>query len=123
MKRPTVNYSPGAWKGCVEARTSPYEEADAEATPATASWNRSYWPSTAGMKFYDTNRARRHSTGTTPLKGDNNWGTSVTPNLRETYSNGNDAYGPNLGCGPAITPLQPNKTGVPPRAVTCAACA
>jgi hypothetical protein len=48
--------------------------------------------------------------GSTPRLGDNQWGTGASPAVNEDYNAGNNAYGPNLGCGPAITSLQPYKS-------------
>jgi hypothetical protein len=99
------SYSPGTWKGCVEARPSPYEEDQAEALPSVQKWTPFLWVTTKGITYIGSDgKVAKNSSGNTAT-GDNNW----TP-INETTSAGNDATGPNLGCGPAITPLQPNKT-------------
>jgi Flp pilus assembly protein TadG len=115
--RPQHNY-PGtaAWKGCVEARdTVANEAASAEALPSTEKWRRSYWVSTRDptsgqhVRFYSVGgQALRE--GSNPRVTDNPWGTGASPALNENYNAGNAAYGPNLGCGPAITSLQPYKS-------------
>lgn len=86
----------GSWKGCVEARNYPYEEGNAETLPSVQKWKRFYWASNKG-KIY------KNSNGTT-FPPDNPW-----PTITETTAAGNNAQGPNLGCPPAITPLQPSK--------------
>lgn len=94
---PTTLYAQGgSWKGCVEARDSPYEEAQAEALPSVRKWKRFYWASNKGKVY-------KNSQGQT-FPPDNPW-----PTVTETTGAGNNAQGPNLGCPPAITPLQPNK--------------
>jgi len=85
-----ANYLPGTWKGCVQARSSPYEEASAETLPSAQPFLPFLWASTKTLY---------------PSNGDNNW----TP-INETVAAGNNATGPNLGCGPAITPLQTSKS-------------
>jgi hypothetical protein len=108
--KPQHNYPAGSWKGCVEARdTVANEAANAEALPATQLWRRSYWPSTLNVRFYNVS-GQIALNGSTPRLGDNQWGTGVSPATNEDYNAGNNAYGPNLGCGPAITSLQPYKT-------------
>jgi Flp pilus assembly protein TadG len=114
--RPQYNY-PGtaAWKGCVEARdTVANEAAAAETLPTTEKWRRSYWVSTRDptsgqhVRFYSVGgQALRE--GSTPRITDNPWGAGASPGVNENYNAGNAAYGPNLGCGPAITSLQPYK--------------
>lgn len=86
----------GSWKGCVEARNPPYEEAEAEALPAVAKWRRFYWASNKD-KIYKNSKGKVYPP-------DNPW-----PSIVETTAAGNDARGPNLGCPPPITPLQASK--------------
>src|SRR5690606_21837727 len=96
---PTQLYSQGGnWKGCVEARDQPYEEAQAEALPSVRKWPRFYWPSNKGKVY-------KNSQGTT-FQPDNPWPTVIE------RTDDNNARGPNLGCRPAITPLQPKKSTV-----------
>lgn len=104
------------WKGCVEARPSPYEEAEAEAPPSTQLWARQYWPSTRTVRFYNSQKRLLTMSGDY-RPGDNNWGLPRPSNdspsgaaVNENQSAGNDGYGANLGCPPAITPLQPAKS-------------
>lgn len=118
VSRPAPVYHDNAtWKGCVEARPSPYEEAQAEVLPTVQKFTRSYWPSTNGMKFYDSNkRLMRHpSNNNYSRTGDNDWGLPRHPldmagAVVETVAADNDAHGPNIGCPPPILPLQPSKT-------------
>ena len=76
-------YAPSVWKGCVEARGAGLDQDDTP--PSTALFN-SY--------FYASNV-------------DNVW----TP-IDETNGAQNNGHGPNLGCGPAITPLVTDYTTV-----------
>ena len=82
----------------MEARNSPYEEDQAEVLPSVQPFRPFRWASTAGITY------RAGSGKGTVVPGDNNW-----PGVNETVAAGNNATGPNLGCGPAITPLQPSK--------------
>jgi hypothetical protein len=91
-------YGSTVWRGCVQARHQNGE--DETDTPPTLVPFRPYlWPSTVG----------RYS----PNRGDNEWTNwNITePNPESPASDsaqnaiGNDARGPNLGCGRAITPL------------------
>ena len=77
-------YSPTTWKGCVEARTAPLDQTD----------------DPPGDGFYWT-------PDLFPVDSDNDW-----PPVREENFWGNDGTGPNLGCGPAVTPLTAEKSGV-----------
>jgi hypothetical protein len=47
-----------------------------------------------------------------PDESDNDWGPPRNPRVDERLSSGNSGYGPNLGCGPAITPLLVQKSDV-----------
>lgn len=77
-------YGATAWKGCVEARDGALDRSDAP--PAAGQYWRPY--------LY-------------PSASDNVW-----PPINEAQSAGNNGTGPNLGCGPAITPLTPGKTAI-----------
>ncbi len=98
-------YSPGTWKGCVEARSSPYEEDQAEALPSVKKWTPFLWVTTKGLTYTGSDGKVVKDSKGNALTGDNNWGT-----ITETSAAGNQAQGPNLGCGPPITALQPNKS-------------
>ena len=87
------DYNPTTWKGCVEARPAPLDQSDA--TPAVQAFDPHFWEST--RRVY----GRR--------QGDNDWNGS---NIDEDQSAGNSGLGPNLGCGPAITPLVAEKSTV-----------
>lgn len=76
-------FAPAAWKGCVEARAAPYDGTDDP--PSVMGW-RSF--------LYAGNT-------------DNDW-----PPILEENSWQNDGRGPNLGCGPAITPLVAEKSTI-----------
>ncbi len=73
------DFSTAGWKGCVEARANPM---DADDTPPGSGLFTSF--------YY----------APTVSTNDNNW-----PALRTAQWEGNNGRGPNLGCGPAITPL------------------
>jgi hypothetical protein len=68
------------WKGCVMARPSPNDANDEP--PSTQKFTSFFYASTNSAS------------------GDNKW-----PPLKTALSHRNDGRGPNLGCGPAITPL------------------
>lgn len=76
-------YDPTVWKGCVMARAAPFDQNDT--LPAVEPFS-SYLYGAAS---------------------DNVW-----PPIDETNEAENDGTGPNLGCGPAITPLVADKTTV-----------
>jgi Flp pilus assembly protein TadG len=76
-------FDPADWKGCVEARPAPLDQDD---TPPPLARFASY--------FYAADV-------------DNEW-----PPIDETNAAKNNGTGPNLGCGPAITPLVAEKTTV-----------
>ncbi len=86
-----VNIAPGdfstpGWKGCVMARANPFDETDA--TPATALFTSFFYELTAEA-------------------GDNQW-----PPLKLDLEDRNNGRGPNLGCGPEITPLTPSRATI-----------
>jgi len=76
-------FAPASWKGCVMARPAPLDETD---DPPGAAPFVSY--------FY-------------PAASDNVW-----PPIDERNSAQNNGTGPNLGCGPAITPLRQSRSAV-----------
>lgn len=80
------------WKGCVEARSAPYDQTDDP--PSVAAFVPYRWASTYGL--YSGN-------------GDNNW---TATNIDETNNAQNNGRGPNLGCGPPILPLTAEKSTV-----------
>jgi hypothetical protein len=83
------SYSTAGWKGCVMAQPMPY---DGDDTPISSQKLTSF--------FY----------AATSSTSDNNWPT-IKPN--QVYNGGvNDSRGPNLGCGPAITPLTSSKATI-----------
>ena len=76
-------FAPTVWKGCVEARANPLDMDDT--VPSAAPFNTFYYAPDV----------------------DNIW-----PPVDETNNAQNDGTGPNLGCGPAITPLVATKSTV-----------
>lgn len=85
----TNPYTPTNWKGCVMGRTGGLDQTDDP--PATAPFKAYAYPKNSI---------------------DNDYGSTKRPGVDEKLSSGNNGYGPNLGCGPAITPLIQKKTDV-----------
>ena len=91
-RRPDLNPSwwkeldPVSWKGCVLGREGGEDVTDT--IPGAAPFTAQFWPSTKGFYGWST--------------GDNDWDWE---NIDEENSSENDGLGPNLGCGPEITPL------------------
>jgi len=112
------HFQPTTWKGCVEARNYPYDSNDdlwgAEAwyphlwrTTLNAFQNPDYDPD---AEVYDEDDP---STWGEFLNGDNNWDPNGAQSaLKEANNDQNNGTGPNLGCGPAITPLVAEKTTI-----------
>ncbi len=99
--RPDI-WGPTSWKGCVMARQSPHDEDDAP--PSSAAFEAFYWETTNwayanGDNDWIPDRHTRRALGL-PVRGWPNEG-----DVDERNASQNDGYGPNLGCGPAITPL------------------
>ncbi|MDH3660223.1 MAG: pilus assembly protein [Alphaproteobacteria bacterium] len=112
------DFEPTSWKGCVEARSYPNDSNDA--LPQVEKWQPFLWPTTleqysnphhvVGAGSYDENDP---STWGEFLNGDNDWDPDgLQSDLKEDNSDQNEGTGPNLGCGPAITPLIASKTDV-----------
>jgi Flp pilus assembly protein TadG len=113
------DFSPTAWRGCVEARNYPNDSNDA--LPEVEAWSPFLWQSTLdqyenpyhdpGAGSYDEDEPE---TWGEYLNGDNQWnpdGPESDLKLdNDLYQN--DATGPNLGCPPAITPLVTSKATV-----------
>lgn len=79
------SYSPTSWKGCVEARWQTNND-ETDAPPTTERFEPYFYPSTLSDPD--------------PYANGNEW-----PGIDETQAARNAGTGPNLGCGPAITPL------------------
>lgn len=77
--------TPVEWKGCVLGRPGGEDMTDTE--PSIEPFTAQFWPSTKGVYG-----------GT----GDNDWDWK---DIDESNGAQNNGLGPNLGCGPAITPL------------------
>jgi Flp pilus assembly protein TadG len=80
------SYSTQGWKGCVLARATPFDTDDTP--PASAPFSSFFYAATARTQ-------------------DNNW-----PPLKTALSDRNDGRGPNLGCGPPITPLTASRAEI-----------
>jgi len=131
------HYQPTTWKGCVEAREFPRDSNDD--TPDLESWYPYLWRTTlnnfenpdwvdpgdydddgdvdeddAAAYVEDNFDPNVPATWGAHLTGDNEWNPD---GLESELKLDNDLYqnngtGPNLGCGPAITPLVSSKTTV-----------
>jgi Flp pilus assembly protein TadG len=119
------DFAPTTWKGCVEGRTYPNDSNDA--LPEVEGWVPFLWESTLRKYWSDgyygaDNPSVDDSDGDGldddgdpfPLGGDNEWdpdGPESDLKLdNDVYQN--EGTGPNLGCPPAITPLQTSKATV-----------
>jgi Flp pilus assembly protein TadG len=126
------DYAPTTWKGCIEAREYPRDSNDDP--PDVEGWTPYLWRSTlneypnpywvdpgdangdghADQDDWPTFSASNPATWGPYIPGDNEW----DPDGAESDLNlDNDLYqnwgtGPNLGCGPAITPLVASKTTI-----------
>ncbi len=78
-------FDPTSWKGCVEARTTDDRD-ETDDPPSVARFN---------SFLYEANSI------------DNDW-----PEIKEENYHQNSGTGPNLGCGPAITPLSNQKSTI-----------
>ena len=85
-------YGVSAWKGCVDARTAPMPGSG-------VSGDESDEPPRAGAP------ATQFQSFLYPRAIDNRYDKTDASSIDERNSKGNDATGPNIGCGPAITPL------------------
>ena len=126
------HFQPTTWKGCVEARTFPNDSNDA--TPDIEGWYPHLWRTTLRRfenpdwdepgdltgdgevdqddydVYYDEDD---EETWGEYLNGDNDWDPDgPLSDLDESNGAENEGTGPNLGCGPAITPLVADKTTV-----------
>ena len=131
------HYQPTTWKGCVEAREYPRDSNDD--TPDVEGWYPYLWRTTlrnfANPYWVDpgdydsdgdvddddaTAYVEDHFSASSPatwgpyIPGDNEWnpdGDELDLNLDNDFYQ-NWSTGPNLGCGPAITPLVASKTRI-----------
>ena len=112
------HFAPTSWKGCVEARSYPNDSNDALASDEA--WYPHLWRTTLGAfanphhepdpDAYDEDIPE---TWGEYLNGDNDWDPDGgQADLKEENSAQNEGTGPNLGCGPAITPLVASKATV-----------
>jgi len=131
------HYQPTTWKGCVEARDYPRDSNDDP--PAVEGWYPLLWRTTLNnfenpdwvhpgdydgdgdvdhddevAYVQDNFNASNPATWGPYIPGDNEWDPD---GLESELKLNNDLYqnrgtGPNLGCGPAITPLVTSKTTV-----------
>ncbi len=85
-------FSAAGWKGCVMARNLPRDTNDDP--PSVEPFRAFYYAPTPGFP------------------NDNDWGGSRIPPLRTELSARNAGYGPNLGCGPPITPLTASRATI-----------
>ncbi len=112
------HYQPTSWKGCVEARSYPNDSNDE--LWGEEAWYPYLWRTTQDAflnpdhdpeaEAYDEDDS---STWGEFLNGDNQWDPDGSQSaLKEENGDQNDGTGPNLGCGPAITPLIAEKTTI-----------
>ncbi|NJO38860.1 MAG: Flp pilus assembly protein TadG [Rhizobiales bacterium] len=112
------HFQPTTWKGCVEARDYPNDSNDEP--PSEEAWYPHLWRTTLGAfanphhdpdeETYDEDQPE---TWGEFLNGDNEWDPDgAQAALKEDNNDQNDGTGPNLGCGPAITPLVAEKTTI-----------
>lgn len=112
------HFQPTAWKGCVEARSYPNDSNDE--TPSEEGWYPHLWRTTLGAfanphhdPDADPYADDEPETWGEFLNGDNDWDPDgALADLAEENSAQNEGTGPNLGCGPAITPLVAEKSTV-----------
>jgi Flp pilus assembly protein TadG len=111
-------FKPSGWKGCVEARSYPNDSNDAR--PQVEKWQPFLWQSTL-HQFANPHHAHggggynQDDPGSWGeyLNGDNDWDPDgLQAELKEDNNDQNDGTGPNLGCGPPITPLIASKSAV-----------
>ncbi|MEM8951262.1 MAG: TadE/TadG family type IV pilus assembly protein [Pseudomonadota bacterium] len=112
------HFQPSGWKGCVEARDYPNDSNDE--TWAEEAWYPHLWKTTLDafanpehapdIEVYDEDDVASWGEF---LNGDNTWDPNgLLSDLDEENGAQNNGTGPNLGCGPAITPLVASKTTV-----------
>jgi Flp pilus assembly protein TadG len=88
------DFSTQGWRGCVQARPYPLDTDDTP--PGAMPFTSFFYPATVRTQ-------------------DNNWPpmvNSIADQNGGSSSNRNTARGPNLGCGPAITPLTPSRATI-----------
>jgi Flp pilus assembly protein TadG len=113
------DYLPTEWKGCVEARTFPNDSNDAP--PDVELWRPYRWATTLNQypnPWHNPSAGSFSASDRTTwgpyIPGDNQWdpaGAEAALKLdNDLYQN--RGTGPNLGCGPAITPLVASKTTI-----------
>lgn len=84
--------STSRWKGCVEARSTLLDTGDTPPTDNASRFRSFYYASTSRSQ-------------------DNRWGVSGYP-IKQALRDYNDGRGPNLGCGPPITPLTKSRATI-----------
>jgi Flp pilus assembly protein TadG len=104
-----------AWKGCVQARTTPLDTDD---TPPSGGAFTSYlYPSVPKVYRADSDDVDRDRNKTEKMwfDDDNLWPplkTSIADENRGVEADRNTARGPNLGCGAPITPLTASRATI-----------
>ena len=96
-----------AWKGCVEARFGSGDDVT-DATPATAPFRPYYWPRWRDGNIIES-RYNSWLFDNEALSQNENTAVDET---EATNTESNDGLGPNLGCGPAITPWTDQRSDV-----------
>jgi hypothetical protein len=116
-----ADFAPTEWKGCVEARAYPDAHDRNDDTPDIERWLPYRWATTLNQfanPWHNPSAgpfsASDRTTWGPYIPGDNEWdpaGPESALHLDNDYWQ-NWGTGPNLGCGPAITPLVASKTTV-----------
>ena len=100
-----------AWKGCVEARYDPSGAPGDDVTdapPATAPFRPYYWP-----RWRDGNDIEsRYNSWLFDNEALGQSENTAVDETEATNTSGNNGLGPNLGCGPAITPWTDQRSDV-----------
>jgi Flp pilus assembly protein TadG len=94
-----------AWKGCVEARYDPsgaLGDDVTDAPPGAAPFQPYYWP--RWRDGDDISQRYNSWLFDEDAYDELHWGSTSIDERASTNTSGNDGRGPNLGCGPAITP-------------------
>ena len=114
-KTNTGGFATEAWKGCVQARTTPLDTND---TPPSGGAFTSYlYQSVAKVYRADSDDVDKDGNKTEKMwfDDDNFWPplkTSIADQNKGVEADRNTARGPNLGCGSPITALTPSKATI-----------
>jgi Flp pilus assembly protein TadG len=119
-----TGFAPFRWRGCVEARTGGEDQTDTP--PSIAPFRPFLYPSTRAQTAANAFGTRSTSGQVGPIFGDADWGTSPAISSRETpdpddtdsldprqsFTDGNNRKGPNVGCSQPIAGLTNDKAAL-----------